>query len=163
MNTNNTTTIKWYGKEVEKQIHSITEKALLTGGHLIEGDAKQLCPADSGRLRSSISVNWTNSGRPSAVVRSPAKEGDGVSMPDTKKDEFTVHIGTNVEYAIYVEYGTGIFAEGGKGRQTPWVYKTKKGFFFTRGNPPQPFLRPAYEKNISKIKALYQDSLKELK
>lgn len=37
-------------------------------------------------------------------------------------DESAVYVGTNVEYALYHEYGTGIYAEDGKGRRGWWVY-----------------------------------------
>ena len=36
--------------------------------------------------------------------------------------ELTVYIGTNLEYAKYNEYGTGIYAEGGGGKQGFWVF-----------------------------------------
>lgn len=32
------------------------------------------------------------------------------------------YVGTNLEYAPYVEYGTGKYAANGEGRLTPWVY-----------------------------------------
>ena len=35
------------------------------------------------------------------------------------KGENAVYIGTNQSYAIYNELGTGIYAEGGKGRKSP--------------------------------------------
>ena len=55
-----------------------------------------------------------------------------------------VYIGSNLEYAPYVELGTGIYAEGGGGRPTPWVYQDSKGnWHHTRGQEPQPYLRPA--------------------
>lgn len=34
----------------------------------------------------------------------------------------SVYVGTNVEYAPYVELGTGIYASDGKGRKGWWVY-----------------------------------------
>ena len=52
----------------------------------------------------------------------------------------TVAIGTNLFYALYVELGTGIFAEKGDGRKTPWVWWDQNGkFYFTRGMKPKPF------------------------
>lgn len=36
--------------------------------------------------------------------------------------EKAVYVGTNNEYAVYHELGTGTFAEGGKGRKGWWVY-----------------------------------------
>ena len=37
----------------------------------------------------------------------------------------SVVIGTNIEYAIYHELGTGIYLEGGGGRQTPGPIRTQ--------------------------------------
>ena len=62
-------------------------------------------------------------------------------------------MGTPVEYAPYVEFGTGIHAVNGDGRQTPWVYRTADGeFYWTEGQEPQPFLMPALEENTERIK-----------
>ena len=53
-----------------------------------------------------------------------------------------VYIGTNVEYAPYVEFGTGKYADGG--RPTPWVYQDDEGnWHWTAGNPARPYLAPA--------------------
>jgi HK97 gp10 family phage protein len=47
---------------------------------------------------------------------------------------------------IYIEFGTGIYAKGGRGRKTPWVYSPAAGVFFTtQGMHAQPFMGPAYE------------------
>lgn len=57
-------------------------------------------------------------------------------------DENTVYVGTNVEYAVYHELGTGIYAEGGGGRQTPWVYTDRDGVsHVTRGVRARHFLQ----------------------
>ena len=53
---------------------------------------------DTGRLRNSVSH----------------------SVDET---EPSVYIGTNVEYGVYVEYGTGKYADNGQGRQSPWMYQ----------------------------------------
>lgn len=48
----------------------------------------------------------------------------------------TVTIGSNLFYSVYVELGTGIFAEKGNGRKTPWVWKDFNGkWHFTRAWP----------------------------
>jgi len=63
-----------------------------------------------------------------------------------------VHNGTNVEYAVYQEFGTGIFAEGGLGRQTPWAFQLPNGnWVTTQGQVARPHLRPAYTQNIDEI------------
>ena len=68
----------------------------------------------------------------------------------TENDGHVVVIGTSVEYAPYVELGTGKFAEGGKGRQTPWSYQDSSGnWHTTQGMKARPYLRPALENHLS--------------
>ncbi len=55
-----------------------------------------------------------------------------------------VRIGNTRKYSIWVEKGTGIYAQDGNGRKTPWVYTDARGnTFFTRGQKPKPFIMPA--------------------
>lgn len=61
-----------------------SEKQLLKFAIRIENRAKQLCPVDTGRLRASIGHTTSGSGTPAVVVK----------------------VGTTVNYAGYVEYGT---------------------------------------------------------
>jgi HK97 gp10 family phage protein len=85
----------------------------------IQKSAKKRCPVDTGRLRSSIVIEPYNDG-------------------------FTAHVGTNVKYAPYVEFGTGKYAVDGNGRKKPWAYKNREGeLIWTAGQKPQPFLIPA--------------------
>ena len=63
-----------------------------------------------------------------------------------------VYNGTNVDYAGYQEFGTGIFAEGGMGRQTPWAFQLPNGNWVTTvGQVARPHLRPAYTQNVKEI------------
>jgi len=63
-----------------------------------------------------------------------------------------VHNGTNVDYAGYNEFGTGIFAEGGMGRQKPWAFQLPNGnWVTTEGQIARPHLRPAYTRNKKEI------------
>ncbi len=65
------------------------------------------------------------------------------------------YVGTNQEYAIYNEYGTGIYAAGGNGRKTPWRYKDSKGNWHrTRGMKPIHFLKKALEEHKEEYKAI---------
>lgn len=67
----------------------------------------------------------------------------------------TVTIGSNLLYSIWVELGTGIFAEKGNGRKTPWVWMDFNGkFHATRGMAPRPFLRPAVEEHIDGLREI---------
>ena len=52
-------------------------------------------------------------------------------------------IGPETDYAVYLEYGTGEYAENRQGRKGGWRYKDAKGnWHFTLGARPQPFVRP---------------------
>ena len=87
--------------------------------------------------------------------------GDGILRGSLKSKVRgdKVSVGTNIEYAPYVEYGTGIHAEGGRGRKTPWVYFSEKfGFVRTVGMKAQPYLRPALDINRKKLVALWADT-----
>lgn len=109
-----------------------TAKNLEKACFLIEGEAKRECPIDMGQLRSSMF----------------SKVGfDAFFITGT--------IGNNLEYAPYVHQGTGIYSIDGNGRKTPWRYKAEKGKYkgwhFTVGQKPQPFLENAKIKNKDKV------------
>lgn len=117
--------------------------ALLRGlekcGLVAESYAKKLCPVDTGNLRNSI------------THQVELEDGGG-----------SAYIGTDVEYAPYVELGTGIHAEGGGGRPTPWVYQDEKGNWHrTSGHEPQPFLKPAAADHASQYRQILEDELKD--
>lgn len=81
----------------------------------------------------------------------------------------TVFVGTNMKangkpYPVYVEFGTGVHAEGGKGRQSPWVWRDKNGdYHYTHGIKPTHFMRNALQnpKNIEEYKQKYENQLKK--
>ena len=85
--------------------------ALEKCGLVAEGYAKRLCPVDTGRLRNSIT--HTTRSEPGPVA----------------------YVGTNVEYAPYVELGTK---------------RTKA----------QPYLKPAIANHVDEYKQIIQDELK---
>lgn len=73
-------------------------------------------------------------------------------------DERTVTVGSNSEYAVYNEMGTGKYAEGGGGRPTPWVYQGSDGKFYrTEGMTPKPFIRPAFEENTAEFERIAKE------
>ena len=112
-------------KFVDKEFPDLIEAALEKACLIVENSAKQNCPVDDGQLRQSIShtVNKTKG-----------------------------EIGSNVEYAPYVEVGTGIYSTEGNGRQTPWSYQDAEGeWHTTKGMKAQPYLQPAVDKNRSRI------------
>lgn len=75
-------------------------------------------------------------------------------------DEAMVEVGTNVEYAVYVEYGTGKYADKGGGRSTPWLFQDSKGeFHITSGMKPNHFLRDALQDHKQEYKQIAEDVL----
>lgn len=98
-------------QRIADAIDQALAKALEEVGLVAEGYAKKACPVDTGRLRNSI----THQVRPS---------------------EKSVYIGTNVEYAPYVELGTSRME-------------------------PQPFLRPAAKDHEGTYKKIFESELKK--
>ncbi len=56
-------------------------------------------------------------------------------------------ISVGAEYAVYVEFGTGIYAtQGSRAKKIPWVYQSDSGEWVTTyGQPPHPFWFPALD------------------
>lgn len=80
----------------------------------------------------------------------------------TEDEGHTVVIGSAVEYAPYVELGTGVYAEGGGGRQTPWWYQDDKGVWHrTIGMKPRPYLRPAIQNHLEEYKKVLETELQD--
>lgn len=80
-------------------------------GFKIERQAKAGCPVWSGRLRASMSTNWSGSGMDRGRVDGSAGGNDGVGQPEGEKGLVTV-VGSNVSYAHMQEFGT--WGEGPK-------------------------------------------------
>ena len=85
-------------------------RALEAIGIQAEGDVAMITPKDTGRLQASITH-------------------------ETRPDEEAVYIGTNVEYAAYVEYGT-------------------------KKMEAQPYLRPGIQNNLDTYRQIAQQELK---
>ena len=109
------------------------EEALGKACALVERSAKQNAPKGTGALRRSIT--------------SKVENGEGV-------------IYTPLEYAPYVEYGTGLFAESGGRKDVPWSYQDDEGnWHTTSGQKPQPFMRPALNENRAEILRILTEAL----
>lgn len=118
-------------------------RALEMIGGQVEKYAKALCPVDTGALRNSITH---------------------------QVDDSTVAIGSQMEYAPYVELGTGkhftpppewIEANGKKGRGLDsWVYQDEQGNWH-RAYPmkARPYLRPAVENHINEFEDILKNEL----
>lgn len=70
-------------------------------------------------------------------------------------DGESAYVGSNLEYAPYVEMGTGKYVSGG--RKEPWFYQDGKGkWHVTSGMPPRPFIKPAVENYMDEYKKLLE-------
>ena len=115
------------------------EKALKKSCALLEREAKIKAPKDTGALRNSITSRIVNDG-----------------------DEIAGEVYTPLEYAPYIEYGTGLFAESGGRTDVPWTYQGDKGdWHSTSGMKPQPFMRTAFDENREEIVRILSEGLVE--
>lgn len=113
------------------------ESAIGKACALVERDAKIKAPKDVGALRRSIT-----------------------SKVEVNGDNVTGIVYTPLEYAPYVEYGTGLFAEEGGRKDVPWHYQDDEGnWHTTSGQKPQPFMRPALDENREEIKRLIKEGM----
>ena len=105
---------------------------------LVERSAKQKAPKGTGELRRSITsrVEDELTGNPVGIVFTP------------------------LEYAPYVEFGTGLFAEKGGRTDVPWCYKDDEGeWHSTSGQHPHPFMRPALNENRAEIVRILKEGV----
>jgi len=87
--------------KLEKLSDDAATKALNKACLTVMNSAKEKVPVDTGNLRNSITYEVDGN--------------EGI-------------VGTNVEYAPYVEFGTGLFSSQGDGRtDVPWRYQTADG------------------------------------
>lgn len=113
------------------------KRAIAKSCAVVERKAKEKAPKDTGALRQSIT--------------SKVEKEDG---------EWVGTIYTPLEYAPYVEYGTGLFAESGGRKDVPWSYQDDKGdWHSTSGMRPQPFMRPAINEAREDIIKIFKEAV----
>lgn len=128
-------TLEDHSAEVLEALESACQRALEKCGLVAEGYAKKLCPVDTGNLRNSITHTVADSG------------------------ERAAYVGTNSEYGVYVECGTGVYYPGG--RQTPCVYQDAKGdWHLTHGQRAKPYTKSAVADHVDQYKKIIESELK---
>ena len=135
--------------ELKKRI----DKALTLCGESAEGYAKlNLTDKDAvvtGLLRNSITYEL--SGRATHISSYKADKGSKTGKYSGAlgdKDDDAVYIGTNVEYAPYIEFGTGRNAAPGVGGQQTF-----------EGIKPMPYLKPALADHKEEYARIIKDVL----
>ena len=135
MSTNLIDNTKAVLEALDKQI----ERALIAVGHAAESNAKQhitdMKAVDTGRLRGSITwATRSNEGKEYTY-----KDKDGKQFSDKigkGAEKNAVYIGTNVEYAPYIELGSS-------------------------GRSPRPFLKKASTEHSEEYKKLVKEALEK--
>ena len=141
-------------KGIDSLIHKLNniskteqvKETMNTAVLLVHGQAKALAPVDTGNLAGSI--------HPKVITQGKTIIGK---------------VYTNLSYAPFVEFGTGIKGNGTypnkdislSYRSTPWVYTPNDGedFYYTEGQVAQPYMYPALKRNEKKIKAMFKEAL----
>lgn len=125
-------------------------KTLKKATTIVHGEAKSTAPVDTGDLAGSIhmEVKKVNEGYEGRVY-------------------------TNLEYAPYVEFGTGVKGNGTypykiKGlnlayKDKGWCYWSDKEdkLIYTKGQVAQPFMYPALKNNEKYINKLFKEGVKD--
>lgn len=125
-----------YSDEVLAAFDDGCNRALERCGLQAEGYAQDLCPVNTGNLRNSISHK-------------------------VDEAEKAAYIGTNTEYAAYVEFGTGSYSSTGGGTpKSKWVYMGDDGEWHI-GKPmkPRPYLKPAVANHVGTYRNIFKDEL----
>lgn len=129
-------TLDDHSDEVLSAFDAAMARGLEKCGLVAEGYAKKLCPVDTGNLRNSITHMVTD------------------------VNEQAAYVGSNAEYAAYVELGTGVFYPGG--RQTPWVYTDAKGnTHLTHGQRAKPYIKPAVADHAQQYQKIIKSELED--
>ncbi|WP_449125776.1 HK97-gp10 family putative phage morphogenesis protein [Staphylococcus chromogenes] len=112
-------------EDYREEMEDWVKKGILKTTLAIYNTAVALAPVDLGFLKGSIDFKLTDGGLSSVIS-------------------------VGAEYAIYVEFGTGIYATGPGGsraKKIPWSYRGDDGQWHqTYGQMAQPFWTPAVDK-----------------
>lgn len=131
------------GGNVEETLYNSISKQT----KFIQGEAKELCPVDTGNLRNSIKANTIKN-----------------------KNEIVGTVSTNSDHAAFVEFGTGKVGERTNTntkvnvsyKQDKWLANIPDvGPRWIEGQPAQPYFYPALKNNEDKILENIKDDIKK--
>jgi len=125
-----------FEKDNNRLIKKKMKEAMFKVASIVHADAVKRCPVDTGRLRQSIRI--------------------------IKADDKEAIVGTDLDYASYVEFGTPQMVKAhGEHRVTDpvksWEAKKKRGAV----GQTLPFLRPAVYFNRDKIKKILKEAVEK--
>ena len=138
---------------VLKALDKVIDRSLTIIGIKAEKYAKALCPVGTPE-----STGWTDKNG----VRHPNKGYRGGTLRNSitfEVDNATLTIGSNVEYAPYVELGTGPnFTPPPSWEQFDVPASQGIGSGYVR---PRPYLRPAIENHVNEYVNIFENELKK--
>lgn len=117
----------WNGKDVKIKMDASKIKSVLQGALAFQAQATMLTPVKTGALRGSITIRFKDRDIHSGYYAAD-KSGTQISKPT---DDDTAFVGTAINYAPYIEYGTA-------------------------RSVAQPFMRPALDLVQGKILNIFQ-------
>ena len=140
----------WDGDEIIRRAKELEKMSSISIGLAVEAQAKLLAPVDTGRLRGSIMLAAYGGQYRTSPQGNGSEATDQIADPSEPGE---VHVGTAVEYAPYVEYGTmNSFAQPFlrpaldivKGRVPAMVERDAKKEFAEYMNPRDTFSQVSY-------------------
>ena len=138
------------------QVKRATERAMKQAAEMIggtlAGHAIEYCPVDTGLLRNSITYAIGGEEPKLTTYKSNNRDKNGKEIevvegtysgiaPQDDRGTVTVYVGTNVEYAPYVEMG---HIQAGSGKHVA----------------PQPYIKPAIVDHLDEYKTILANALK---
>ena len=141
---------KWTNKDPRQQFDKILGIALEKIGVVVLGQAKLLAPIQSGRLAGSLTYATRRS---RSGITAPATGNDAIDKPTVNNE---VWVGTNVEYAPHVEYGTKshMINSAVNIPKVGWRY-----IGMHPGTQKQPYLRPALKETRKDITRIFKETI----
>ena len=95
---------EWDGETFKQTIiPKVESKSVREAALFCQGQAVLLCPVDKGRLRGSISVKLRGQESIKNAGSGKAQAGDFIKDEPMEK---VAHVGTNVFYSEFIEFGT---------------------------------------------------------
>lgn len=111
----------------------LNEMAVVAGALIVQNDAKRRAPYRTGNLRRSIHIG----GHADVAADFHDTTGTELPAPETSATRTEVLIGTNVEYAWFIEYGI-------------------------QRRRPRPYLRPALDENQDAVQREVGEAYRDL-
>lgn len=119
-------------KQIKGALYNVSDQAIEAAMLILQAQIKSNAPVETGELRDSINYRTQRQG-----------------------ETIWGEVGSPLKYAIYVEYGTGEFAENGAGRKGGWAYQDSSGeWFFTWGQSPTKFMRKAFRTKHNQVEEI---------